>query len=75
MGNFISDEDRSNSRRLEIHRGPDSLGRYGYSIYWLDDYFPGHPGGEYKVRERGQNFFGKLPEWYKGDRNEYSARD
>jgi hypothetical protein len=47
-------------KRIELHKGPDSLGRYSYSKHWWTDYHPGHPDGEYGWRERGQNFFGKI---------------
>jgi hypothetical protein len=46
-------------KRIELHRGPDSLGRYSYSKHWWTDYHPGHPAGEYGWRERGQHFFCK----------------
>lgn len=46
--------------RGEIHSGPDSLGRYSYTLYWMADYHPGHPEGEYRRAERGQCFFTQL---------------
>ena len=49
-------------KKIEILSGPDSLGRYVYFLTWLDDYFPGHPEGEYVTRERGQIFHAPLPE-------------
>ncbi len=42
--------------RGEIIGGPDSRGAFTYFLYWMDDYFPGHPEGEYVIRERGQIF-------------------
>lgn len=39
----------------------DSRGRWHYSLHWTDNYFPGHPEGEYVERERGQHFFGVPP--------------
>lgn len=47
--------------RGELLKGPDQHGRYSYFLYWLDNYFPGHPEGEYVERERGQVFFGVPP--------------
>jgi len=43
--------------RIEYHSKPDSLGRCRFTLYWLDNYFPGHPEGEYIERERGQCFY------------------
>lgn len=43
--------------RVEVHRGPDERGRYGYTLFWMTNYHPGHPDGEYGWRERGQVFF------------------
>lgn len=37
--------------------GPDRWGRYSYIIYWIADYTPGHPDGEYASRVKGQVFF------------------
>ena len=51
------------TRRIEIRSGPDSLGRYSYTLFWMADYHPGHPEGEYARRERAQCFFSTLPEW------------
>jgi len=48
--------------RIEIHSWPDDKGRYSHTRFWMTDYKPGHPDGEYKVREIGQVFFGPLPE-------------
>jgi hypothetical protein len=47
--------------RVEVHSGPDSLGRYSYTLFWEADYHPGHPEGENRRAERGQCFFGPLP--------------
>ena len=52
-------------KRIEIHGGPDGLGRYSYTLFWWADYHPGHPDGEHARRERAQEFFGALPEWAK----------
>jgi hypothetical protein len=46
--------------RIEIHSGPDSLGRYSYTLFWMADYHPGHPDGEHRIAERGQCFFAPL---------------
>jgi hypothetical protein len=50
-------------RRIEIESGPDSLGRYHFTLYWLADYHPGHPDGENVIRERGQCFFATLDQF------------
>lgn len=47
--------------RVEIDKGPDPLGRYSYTLFWTTNYHPGHPDGEYAIRERGQCFFAPLP--------------
>lgn len=47
--------------RIEVHSGPDRLGRYSHTRFWMTDYTPGHPDGEYKLREVGQVFFCELP--------------
>ena len=47
--------------RGEIYSGPDDYGRYHYAIFWMADYHPGHPEGEYGLRERGQHFHGVPP--------------
>jgi hypothetical protein len=46
--------------RIELFKGPDSQGRYGYFVFWWADYHPGHPDGEHARRERGQVYFGTL---------------
>lgn len=48
--------------RVEIHGPADDYGRVSHSRYWLTDYKAGHPDGENKLREVGQNFFSPLPE-------------
>lgn len=50
------------TRRIEIHSGPDRLGRYSYTLYWIATYHPGDPKGEHRVAERGQSFHGPLPD-------------
>ncbi len=45
--------------RIEYHSEPDTQGRRHYTVYWLSDYHPGDPRGEYRVAERGQVFFAK----------------
>lgn len=54
---------RPRGGRVEIHSGPDALGRYHYTLFWLANYHPGHPDGEYGWRERAQEFFAELPAW------------
>lgn len=54
---------QKDTRRVEIHSGPDSRGRYVYTLFWWD-YHPGDKvagiqPGEY--RERGQVFHAPLP--------------
>lgn len=48
--------------RVEIFSGPDEQGRYGHFRYWMSDYHPGHPKGEYRTAERGQVHFSALPD-------------
>ena len=48
--------------RLEVYAGPDSHRRYHYALFWMADYHPGHTLGEDRIAERGQHFFGELPE-------------
>ena len=45
-----------NQTRIEYHDGPDSFGNYTFTVYWLAEYHPGHPDGEYRLAERGQVF-------------------
>jgi hypothetical protein len=47
--------------RGELYSGPDDRGRYHYALFWMADYHPGHPDGEYRHAERGQHFFGVPP--------------
>lgn len=47
--------------RLEVLTGPNRDGDYSYFVYWMADYHPGHPDGEYRWRERGQIGCGPLP--------------
>ena len=35
----------------------DKGGRCYFAMFWMDDYFPGHPKGEPVLRERGQYFY------------------
>jgi hypothetical protein len=51
--------------RIEIYEGPDRHGNYHYALFWMADYHPGHPDGEYAHRERGQHFLAHPPEWTK----------
>ena len=48
--------------RIEIYEGPDRQGKYAFGLFWMADYHPGHPEGEYVRRERGQMFRSVLPE-------------
>jgi len=41
---------------IKYHGNSGADGRSHFSLYWMDDYFPGHPEGEYICRERGQHF-------------------
>ena len=47
--------------RLEVFDGPDRCGKWGYWLFWLADYHPGHPDGEDRIAERGQAFRAPLP--------------
>jgi hypothetical protein len=49
--------------RGEIISGPDKMGRYTFFLYWMADYHPGDPQGEYRHAERGQIFFADPNEW------------
>jgi hypothetical protein len=51
------------THRIEIYDGPDRDGKYHYALFWMTDYSPGHPEGEYERRESGQHFRSALPEW------------
>jgi hypothetical protein len=48
--------------KIEILGKPDTQGRISHMRYWMTDYCPGHPEGEYVVREKGQMLFSVLPE-------------
>ena len=50
--------------RIELHEGPDQLGRYSWALFWMADYHPGHPDGENRIAERGQHRFGVIPDKY-----------
>ena len=43
--------------RIEYHSNSDSQGRCRFALYWMSDYHPGDPRGEYRTAERGQYFF------------------
>lgn len=60
-------KDGEAAKRVEIHSGPDELGRYHYTLFWMADYHPGDPRGEHRYSERGQVFHAPLPGWYKMD--------
>jgi hypothetical protein len=47
--------------RVEILEGPDDYGNFLHFRYWMADYHPGHPKGEYRTAERGQIFRAPLP--------------
>lgn len=47
--------------RCEILDGPDREDKYTYFLFWMADYQPGHPQGEYRRVERGQIFHAPLP--------------
>lgn len=51
--------------RIEIHSGPDAMGRYRYTMFWMAKYHPGDPRGEHRWAERAQEFHAPLPEWFK----------
>ena len=42
---------------MKYRSGSDSLGRCSFTLYWMTNYCPGHPEGEYARREVGQCFF------------------
>lgn len=50
-----------NITRSVRHSAFDEQGRCSYSLFWMADYYPGHPKGENRVHERGQCFFGVPP--------------
>ena len=43
--------------RIEYNSKSDHLGRCHFMLFWMADYHPGHPDGEYRTAERGQAFF------------------
>ena len=51
--------------RAEIYEGPNKHGEYHYALFWMTTYHPGHPDGEYVLRERGQHFLAQFPNWAK----------
>jgi len=46
--------------RVEVYAGPNRGGEYHYAIFWMADYHPGHPEGEYRIAERGQHYLASL---------------
>lgn len=48
--------------RLEIYEGPNKHGEYHFALFWMADYHPGHPEGEYRHAERGQHFLAPIVE-------------
>ena len=42
--------------RIEYRSKTDKWGRCSFTLYWMADYTPGHPEGEYVRRERAQCF-------------------
>jgi len=44
-------------RRIEYLTESDDKGRCMFFLYWMANYHPGHPDGEYRVAERGQVFY------------------
>ncbi len=55
------------TRRITVHGGPDSLGRWSYSEEWTANYHPGDPRGEHRAAWRGQVFYRTLPAWFQHD--------
>ena len=53
---------QSKKIRCEVYEGPDAQGRYSYALFWMTNYHPGQPDGEHGWKERGQHFYGKLPQ-------------
>lgn len=47
--------------RIEITRGPDSLNRYAYTLYWKADWMPGNGPKENWRGQKAQCFFDTLP--------------
>lgn len=53
--------------KIEIHEGPDGLGRYRYTLYWMADWPPNtfhEKDFDGKPYWRGQVFHAPLPEGY-----------
>jgi|SanBayMetagenome_1026888.scaffolds.fasta_scaffold13953_2 hypothetical protein len=51
----IKDNDELTPCRVEYHdKEPDKYGRRSFMLYWMADYHPGDPQGEYRRAERGQ---------------------
>lgn len=46
--------------RIEVYEGPNREGNYHFALFWMADYHPGHPDGEYRTAERGQHFLAPL---------------
>lgn len=44
-------------KRIEYITKSDNQNRCTFALYWLADYHPGDPAGEYRHAERGQVFF------------------
>ncbi len=44
------------SSRIEYHSPTNDRGRCTFTLYWMADYHPGHPDGEYRRAERAQWF-------------------
>lgn len=55
--NDYADRKKRPVTRIEYHSKTDRLGRCSFTLYWMADYHPGHPDGEYRTAERGQCFF------------------
>jgi hypothetical protein len=44
--------------RIELFKGPDDLGRYSYTLYWMQMYYPRWPDNMKPAwRKRAQCFF------------------
>ncbi|PIY22031.1 MAG: hypothetical protein COZ11_14200 [Deltaproteobacteria bacterium CG_4_10_14_3_um_filter_51_14] len=42
--------------RIEYHSKSDDKSRCHFTLFWMAGYHPGHPDGEFGLRERGQVF-------------------
>lgn len=61
--------------RIIIHGKCDKKGNFSHTRFWMTDYCPRHPDGEFEIREVGQCFntpppiFDKdtviIQDWYK----------